>query len=241
LDLCGELPLPPYFNRATEADDLIRYQTVYSEHKGSVAAPTAGLHFTPEVFEKLKAKGVKISYITLHVGAGTFKPVTTDRVGDHEMHREYFSIPIDVLKDLASHSTARIIAVGTTTLRALESAFWMASKLNQKEGESHISQWEPYDLKSSIDRSQAFQYLNDETIKRSLSSWMASTSIMIGPGYTFRVAEGLITNFHLPKSTLLLLVSALIGDDWKKVYEYALAHQYRFLSYGDSSLLWCRK
>jgi S-adenosylmethionine:tRNA ribosyltransferase-isomerase len=238
LDLCGELPLPPYFNRSTEAEDIIRYQTVYSEHKGSVAAPTAGLHFTPEVFEKLKAKGVKISYITLHVGAGTFKPVTADRVGDHDMHREYFSIPQNVLKELSEPTRGRIIAVGTTTLRALESAYWLAAKVNVQETESYIGQWEAYDMVDALTRTEAFQLLYNETLKRSVSSLMASTAIMVGPGYDFKVIEGLITNFHLPKSTLLLLVSALIGDDWKSVYEHALRENYRFLSYGDSSLLW---
>jgi S-adenosylmethionine:tRNA ribosyltransferase-isomerase len=238
LDVCGELPLPPYFNRRTEPDDLVRYQTVYSEHKGSVAAPTAGLHFTPQIFEKLKAKGVKVSYITLHVGAGTFKPVTSEKVADHEMHREYFSIPQEVLAELSADSRARIVAVGTTTMRALESAYWLGVKQTLVDNDFHLGQWEAYDMSSDITRSESFRVLHDRIGGKGASSFIASTSIMIGPGYDFKVVKGLITNFHLPKSTLLLLISALIGDHWKEVYDHALANKYRFLSYGDSSLLW---
>lgn len=241
LDLCGELPLPPYFKRKTEVDDLDRYQTVYSQHKGSVAAPTAGLHFTPAVFNRLKEKGIKISYITLHVGAGTFKPVTSDRVADHEMHREYFSIPVDVLSALAEPLGGRIISVGTTTLRALESTYWLASKTKQQTDDFHIEQWESYSIKGELTIQEAFQGLLKEAKESSKTSLLASTSILIGPGYNFKVIDGLITNFHLPKSTLLLLVSALIGEDWKGVYQHALKSGYRFLSYGDSSLLWRRK
>lgn len=243
VDLAGELPIPPYLNRDTEQSDLTTYQTVYSKIKGSVAAPTAGLHFTPSVLSNIDSLGIERDEVTLHVGAGTFKPVKTEDVADHEMHAEHFAVRLSTIQNLIRHD-AKAIAVGTTSVRTLESLYYIGAQIINKacsgEGELfHVSQWEPYQSGanevSSIDALKAIEkYLLDNK----LDTLHASTQIIITPaGYDYKIVKMLVTNFHQPQSTLLLLVSALIGDDWHKVYDYALAHDFRFLSYGDSSLL----
>jgi S-adenosylmethionine:tRNA ribosyltransferase-isomerase len=233
----GTIPIPPYLNREAENIDKERYQTVYSKPEGSVAAPTAGLHFTPDMFDKLHQKQIRTYEITLHVGAGTFQPVKNNNALDHSMHSEFFSIDRKIIEQLAI-SESPVIAAGTTTLRALESLYWLAVKstINDRICTT-LDQWEHDGLPSDHTAKQAFNHLHRLMLKQGIKQFNAKTSIMIVPGYKFRVINGLITNFHQPKSTLLLLVAAFIGDDWKKVYEYALSHEFRFLSYGDSSLL----
>jgi S-adenosylmethionine:tRNA ribosyltransferase-isomerase len=249
LDQSGIIPIPPYLNRSSEQIDEDRYQTVYSKIKGSVAAPTAGLHFTSEVIEDLTQKKIATHEVTLHVGAGTFKPVKEDDAREHEMHTETLSVSRAFLEALASHKKP-LISVGTTSMRTLESLYWLAHKIkHQHEQGSYqdqkepvqLDQWEAYELTPELSRQEAFLYLAQLLKKKNSDTFHARTQIMITPEYTFRVVDGLITNFHQPKSTLLLLVSAFIGEDWKKVYEYALANDFRFLSYGDSSLLWPQK
>ncbi|MEI8109520.1 MAG: S-adenosylmethionine:tRNA ribosyltransferase-isomerase [Chitinophagia bacterium] len=243
LSTVGELPLPPYLNRAANPEDYDRYQTVFAQHQGSVAAPTAGLHFTKELLENLKNKSITNAFITLHVGAGTFMPVKAEKIGDHEMHREYIEVSIDFLDTLRKHLPNPVITVGTTSMRTLESIYWLGSKLIEEPGllpgELQVNQWDPY--------LQEYQAATPVEAINALLSWMqqhelqqlmATTQLFIAPGYTFQFADALITNFHQPGSTLLLLVSALVGDDWRKIYEYALNHSFRFLSYGDGSLLW---
>ncbi len=240
IEAAGVIPLPPYLNRQAEASDATRYQTVYAHHDGSVAAPTAGLHFTPEVFDNLKSKGIQTEYITLHVGAGTFKPVSTDTIGEHEMHVEPVHVTADNLRHIIAHQGKPLIAVGTTSVRTLESLYWFGVQLqsNPDLDHMHVNQWDPYTV------SQGSALRMDESYSNILA-WLerhdtdrldGETQLMIAPGYQYRVINGLVTNFHQPKSTLLLLVSALIGDRWKECYRYALDHGFRFLSYGDSSL-----
>lgn len=237
IDWAGQIPIPPYLNRQAESLDNERYQTVYSEAKGSVAAPTAGLHFTESVFNNLAAKGIVHHNVTLHVGAGTFKPVQTATIGEHPMHTEHFILSEPILSCLRQN-TKQVVAVGTTTVRTLESMYWLGVK--QKLGLDnplHLNQWEAYSLPSNITTQEAFDELYKTLINSGKKELMASTSIMIAPSYNYKVVDNLITNFHQPQSTLLLLVSAIIGDDWHKVYNYALANNFRFLSYGDSCLL----
>lgn len=237
LEACGRIPIPPYLNRDSEASDEIRYQTVYSREEGSVAAPTAGLHFTQGILDDLKQKGVEVEELTLHVGAGTFRPVKADTIGEHDMHTEHLVINrrlIDRLRDKAGE----VIAVGTTSVRTLESLYWMGVKkiLNEEEFFS-LEQWEAYTLPRHYSLREAMEALGswfDETGQELLK---ARTTIIIVPGYRFRVLDAMFTNFHQPQSTLLLLVGAAVGEDWKKIYAYALEHGFRFLSYGDSSLL----
>ena len=237
----GAIPLPPYIKRNVTPEDKERYQTVFSRYEGSVAAPTAALHFTPAVFEQIAAKNIGINYITLHVGAGTFKPVKSETLADHQMHREPFTVSKKLLEQLVSSET--IIAVGTTSLRTLESLYWLGIKLIKGllKDEWKIDQWEAYELEEMCDNITSIESL------RSLINWMEQhhqteihchTELIIVPGYRFKIPSALITNFHQPQSTLLLLVSAFIGEDWKKIYRHALENEYRFLSYGDSSLLW---
>lgn len=237
----GELPLPPYFHRDAEEEDYERYQTMFAKHEGSVAAPTAGLHFTADVLSKLKSKGVDHKEVTLHVGAGTFKPVSSDTMKEHNMHSEFFSVPVDLLEAILN-CKGRIIPVGTTSMRTLESLYWLGVKMiSQQENDSmhnRINQWEPYQLMQGVSLSDSFQALMKHCKSRNEKYINAATSILIAPGYKFIICDGIITNFHMPKSTLLLLVAAFIGDDWKSVYDYALKNDFRFLSYGDSSLLW---
>ncbi|MBN2662289.1 MAG: S-adenosylmethionine:tRNA ribosyltransferase-isomerase [Bacteroidales bacterium] len=236
LSLVGQIPIPPYLKRESEETDKDRYQTVYSKFEGSVAAPTAGLHFTQQIFEQLKNKKIKTDEVTLHVGAGTFKPIKTNSVKDHNMHTEYFVVKkstlINILNNLGS-----IISVGTTTLRTLESIYWLGVKLfHQIKNFEYIGQWECYELEA-INVKLALNTIIDFLNKKEIEQIEAKTQIIIVPGYKFKIVDMLITNFHQPQSTLLLLVGAFIGDDWKKVYEYALQNEFRFLSYGDSSLL----
>lgn len=237
----GAIPLPPYIKRTATEEDKERYQTIFSKQEGSVAAPTAALHFTQDVFEKLSEKKIATEYITLHVGAGTFKPVKTESIAEHEMHKEPFSISIQTLKKIVS--SKKIIVAGTTSLRTLESIYWLGVKLIHGliKDDWSLQQWEVYDLEKS------FRHCSPEESLTALISWLeknsqeelhCNTSLIIVPGYNFKIPHALITNFHQPQSTLLLLVSAFIGQDWKKIYQYALDNNYRFLSYGDSSLLW---
>ena len=237
VDWAGQIPIPPYLNRKSEAIDDVRYQTLYSAEKGSVAAPTAGLHFTQAVFDSLKAKGIEHLNVTLHVGAGTFKPVQTATIGEHPMHIEHFVLTDEILKPLCNNHK-KVVAVGTTTVRTLESMYWLGVKA--KLGIANpldLGQWEAYSLPDNISVSDAFEALLDMLHQSGHEELTASTCIMIAPGYKYKVVDTLITNFHQPQSTLLLLVSALIGDNWHRVYDYALAHDFRFLSYGDSCLL----
>ena len=239
LDACGCTPIPPYLHRKTEKIDETRYQTVFSKHQGSVAAPTAGLHFTPQLLQQLSCKGVKLNELTLHVGTGTFRPVQQNHVAEHEMHVEFFSVHYDVITNLIENGGVST-AVGTTSLRALESVYWLGVKLLQNSiglDNLSLSQWEAYTLPQNITVEQSLNKICECLEKNQEKTLFASTKIMIVPGYTFRICRKLITNFHQPKSTLLLLVGAFAGKDWKKIYQYALGHDYRFLSYGDGSLL----
>lgn len=242
LDAVGELPIPPYLNRKTEESDKTTYQTVYSKIKGSVAAPTAGLHFTPKVLADLDASGIDREEVTLHVGTGTFKPVKSNTIGEHEMHTEYICVHRQTLEKLLKHG-ASAIAVGTTSVRTLESLYYIGLKLHANpsldEAELHVMQWEPYnvDKDAEISAAEALQCVLDFLDRNGLTTLHSSTQIIIAPGYEYKIVKMLVTNFHQPQSTLLLLVSAFLHGDWKKVYDYALAHDFRFLSYGDSSLL----
>jgi S-adenosylmethionine:tRNA ribosyltransferase-isomerase len=239
LDACGCTPIPPYLNRKTEEIDETRYQTVYSKHKGSVAAPTAGLHFTPQILERLSNKGVKLNELTLHVGAGTFRPVQQNDVSQHEMHVEYFSVQLDVIRNLLVNKGV-LTAVGTTSLRALESTYWLGVKMLEKDAgieNLHLDQWEAYSLSQNISVEQSLTKVCETLETNRQNTVFAATKMMIVPGYTFRICRRLITNFHQPQSTLLLLVGAFVGERWKDIYQYALEHDFRFLSYGDSSLL----
>ena len=235
LENIGLTPIPPYLNRESEDIDKDRYQTIYSQFNGSVAAPTAGLHFTNDVINKLKKKKITIEEITLHVGAGTFKPVKAESALEHEMHTEHFIIQKSTIENLLKSS--KIITVGTTSVRTLESLYWLGVKLIVlNRFETHISQSEVYES-DQLSRANALQALLNYMEKEKFSEFKASTQIMILPGYRFKMADILITNFHQPKSTLILLVAAFIGDKWKRVYDFALENDFRFLSYGDSSIL----
>lgn len=239
IDAAGQLPIPPYLDRETEPEDLIRYQTVYAKTDGSVAAPTAGLHFTDRVFEKLTSKGIKTGYVTLHVGAGTFRPVKSETMEGHEMHEEKIYIHRRTIEQLLTHhKQGRIVPVGTTSMRTIESLYWFGVQLLHGGDEKFkISQWTPYELKAAS-ASEALERVLQFLTEKKISVLQGSTSLLIAPGYKFHLTNGLITNFHQPNSTLLLLVAAMVGDDWKKIYDHALQNAYRFLSYGDSSLLW---
>ena len=243
LDAMGELPIPPYLNRETQESDLSTYQTVYSKIKGSVAAPTAGLHFTDNVLNELDSHGIEREELTLHVGAGTFRPVKCATIGEHEMHTEYIAVRRHTIERLIAHEGCAI-AVGTTSVRTLESLYYMGLKVIQnpdiKEEGLHVSQWEPYDDGCKMDDVKsvdALQALLDWMERHELTVLHSSTQIIIAPGYDYHIVKMLITNFHQPQSTLLLLVSAFVKGDWHKIYDYALSHDFRFLSYGDSSLL----
>jgi S-adenosylmethionine:tRNA ribosyltransferase-isomerase len=240
IEYAGSLPIPPYLNRETEQSDLERYQTVYSKIKGSVAAPTAGLHFTEKVFSHLTDDGHELAELTLHVGAGTFQPVKSETISGHEMHSEHLYISRDFLKKLIYHSGKKI-AVGTTSVRTLESLYWLGLQaLNNPEinpDDLKITQWEAYQEKDcSIEANTALEALIKLLDRNQTDYLSASTQIIIAPGYQFRIVDGLITNFHQPQSTLLLLISAYLGEEWRTIYNHALANNYRFLSYGDSNL-----
>ena len=243
IDAAGELPIPPYLNRETQESDKTTYQTVYSKIKGSVAAPTAGLHFTNEVLQALDAHGIDREELTLHVGAGTFKPVKSEEIEGHEMHTEHFAVSRQIIEKLIAHD-GEAIAVGTTSVRTLESLYYIGRKLlaNPKltEEELHVNQWEPYEeptLHTPHSTLHALTAILSWMDRNRLPSLHASTQILIAPGYEYKIVKMLVTNFHQPQSTLLLLVSAFVKGDWHKIYDYALSHDFRFLSYGDSSLL----
>lgn len=233
----GVTPLPPYIKRAAAKEDLNRYQTIYSHHEGAVAAPTAGLHFTERVFESLQKKSIEHDFLTLHVSAGTFQPVKADNVLEHSMHFEQVTIRKQLIDHLLDSSKTPI-AVGTTSMRTLESLYWYGVKLmSDPETDFNITQHDPYELPDSITKDQAMNAVLTYMESKRIENLTGTTSIFIYPGYRFRICKGLITNFHQPGSTLMLLVAAFIGKDWKEVYNQALAQEYRFLSYGDSSLL----
>lgn len=243
LEVFGELPIPPYLNRETQESDKETYQTVYSKIKGSVAAPTAGLHFTPRVLDALRKKGVELEGLTLHVGAGTFKPVKSEEIEGHEMHTEYISVSRHTLERLIAHE-GRAIAVGTTSVRTLESLYHIGVTLLNRpdatEEELHVRQWQPYEMSAeaaSIPATDALQAIVAYLDRHGMETLHTSTQIIIAPGYDYRIVQAMVTNFHQPQSTLLLLVSAFVRGDWRKIYDYALCHGFRFLSYGDSSLL----
>ena len=241
IDAMGELPIPPYLNRETQESDKTTYQTVYSKIKGSVAAPTAGLHFTPEVLADLDAHGIQREELTLHDGAGTFKPVKSEEIEGHEMHTEYVSVRRDTIQKLIDHEGCAI-AVGTTSVRTLESLYYMGLKVMRdpslNEDQLHVAQWEPYTGDCpQCESVTALKALLAWMDARSLTVLHSSTQIIIAPGYDYHIVKMLVTNFHQPQSTLLLLVSAFVKGDWHKIYDYALSHDFRFLSYGDSSLL----
>lgn len=241
LHLAGCTPLPPYIKRKPETIDLDRYQTVYAQHSGSVAAPTAGLHFTPGVLEKLSDSSIETAYVTLHVGAGTFKPVKSDEMSGHEMHAEFIEVKRSLVEKILSNNGSPLIAVGTTSLRTLESLYWIGVKLlhnnNIAEEDLHVTQWEPYSFSKNISTKESLESLIAYLYAKNKNVLITKTSLMIAPSYTFRLVDILITNFHQPRSTLLLLVAAFIGENWKSAYTYALENNFRFLSYGDSCLL----
>ena len=240
LDAAGILPIPPYLHRETRESDLQTYQTVYSKIKGSVAAPTAGLHFTPEVLAGLDAKGFTREEVTLHVGAGTFKPVKSEVIGDHEMHTEFISVRRSAIESIRTN-LGRVIAVGTTSVRTLESLYYMGRTLvNNPDATSEelvVTQWTPYHDTEEVTAHEALTALLDYLDRNQTDTLLSATQIMIAPGYEFKIVKGIITNFHQPKSTLLLLISAFVNGNWKSIYNYALDNDFRFLSYGDSSLL----
>lgn len=238
LHFAGQIPLPPYLNRHAEEKDKETYQTVYAKHDGSVAAPTAGLHFTEVLLNNLKEKNIRTSFVTLHVGAGTFKPVKSDTMETHEMHAEFIDVSVELIESLLNNTAGKIVAVGTTSLRTIESLYWMGVKILNGNEAAELSQWEAYELPQHYSKEEALAALKNYLQQKNQARLLTKTQIIIAPGYELRIADGLITNFHQPKSTLLLLVAAVIGDDWKKVYDYALENDFRFLSYGDGSLLW---
>ncbi|WP_293667709.1 S-adenosylmethionine:tRNA ribosyltransferase-isomerase [uncultured Parabacteroides sp.] len=241
LDAAGVLPIPPYLNRETEKSDLQTYQTVYSKIKGSVAAPTAGLHFTPEVLADIDAHGIGREELTLHVGAGTFKPVKSETIEGHEMHTEFISVRRSSIERI-KQNLGRIIAVGTTSVRTLESLYYMgvtlASNPEATAEELIVKQWMPYEeANNRLTADEALQNILDYLDRHQVDKLVTATRIILAPGYEFKIVRGIVTNFHQPKSTLLLLISAFVKGDWRNIYDYALAHDFRFLSYGDSSLL----
>ena len=241
LDAAGVLPIPPYLNRETEKSDLQTYQTVYSKIKGSVAAPTAGLHFTPEVLAAIDAQGIGREELTLHVGAGTFKPVKSETIEGHEMHTEFISVRRSSIERI-KNNLGKIIAVGTTSVRTLESLYYMgvtlASNPDATADELIVKQWMPYEeTNNRLTADEALQNILDYLDRHQADKLVTATRIIIAPGYEFKIVRGIVTNFHQPKSTLLLLISAFVKGDWKNIYDYALRHDFRFLSYGDSSLL----
>ena len=236
LEICGSIPIPPYLNRDTEDVDLERYQTLYAKYRGSVAAPTAGLHFTERVLDSIKERNIDVETVCLHVGAGTFLPVKSSLVSEHTMHREPFVVTLQFLKKLLERK-GRLVAVGTTSVRTLESLYYVGVKCLEKGFPEDVCQWEPYQREYPWSFAEAVSALVSYLEERGLSSIQLGTSIIIVPGYEFKVVDILVTNFHQPQSTLLLLISAFVRGDWKNIYDYALDHGFRFLSYGDSSIL----
>lgn len=239
LHMAGLIPLPPYLNRDAEEADKSTYQTIYAKHDGSVAAPTAGLHFTEELFKKLDDKNIQRDFVTLHVGAGTFKPVKAATMDEHEMHTEFIDVSLELIEHLLKHQPKPIIAVGTTSLRTIESLYWLGVKVNSNGSEKmpSLSQWDAYDLPQDISLVDALNALANWMKVNNLERLITKTQIIIAPGYQLQVAQGLVTNFHQPQSTLLLLIASIVGDNWKMIYDHALNNDYRFLSYGDGCLL----
>ena len=243
LHAAGFIPLPPYLHRDAEDSDKSRYQTIYAKNNGSVAAPTAGLHFTDSMFEKLAVKEITKEFVTLHVGAGTFKPVKTETIEEHEMHSEFIDVSAEAIQRLMDCLSKTIVAVGTTSLRTIETLYWMGVKAFKNKNatleEISIYQWDPYEVDTmGVTAKQALLALQKWMNKQGLTRLITKTQILIAPGYQLKVAKAIITNFHQPQSTLLLLISAIVGKDWKKIYQYAIDNDFRFLSYGDGSLLW---
>ncbi len=236
LDMCGRVPIPPYLNRETEGIDMERYQTTYARVRGSVAAPTAGLHFTEKTLEDLAARGIDIEKVCLHVGAGTFLPVKSSNVAEHPMHREPFVVSRSLL-ELLAHNTRPLAAVGTTSVRTLESLYYAGVCCIEKGTPEDVGQWDPYTREWTYSTAEALNALVDYLDRCGSDSLKLGTRIIIVPGFRFRLVDMMVTNFHQPQSTLLLLISAFVGGDWKTIYDYALGHGFRFLSYGDSSLL----
>ena len=236
LEICGSVPIPPYLNRGTEDVDLERYQTLYARYRGSVAAPTAGLHFTERVLDSIKKKDIDIETVCLHVGAGTFLPVKSSLVSEHTMHREPFVVTLDFLNKLLDHK-GKLVAVGTTSVRTLESLYYVGVKCLEKGYPEDVCQWEPYERDYEWSFEDAISAIVGYMTRNRMTSIQLGTSIIIVPGYDFKVVDILVTNFHQPQSTLLLLISAFVRGDWKNIYDYALGHDFRFLSYGDSSVL----
>lgn len=242
LNVLGEVPIPPYLNRSSREQDKSSYQTVYANREGSVAAPTAGLHFTERVLNSLNQKQVSIQYLHLHVGAGTFKPVKSDRLKEHNMHTEWLEVDKSFIEMLANSGERKVFSVGTTSLRTLESLYWMGIKTlgnpSIEMQDLEIQQWDAYDLPDKkITHKASLSALIQWMERKGLDRMICKTGILIAPPYRLRVANGLLTNFHQPQSTLLLLVAAVLGEDWKKAYEFALTHNFRFLSYGDAMLI----
>ncbi|MCW3087865.1 MAG: S-adenosylmethionine:tRNA ribosyltransferase-isomerase [Sediminibacterium sp.] len=245
LHLGGYIPLPPYLNRAPDEADKERYQTIYALYDGSVAAPTAGLHFTERLLQTLQQKNILHDFVTLHVGAGTFKPVKSETMQDHEMHAEFIDVTRPFIEQLLQRLNKPVIAVGTTSMRTLESLYWLGVKIILHPGidmmSLTVSQWEPYEIPAIETTAQvALNALLEWIDRNGTGSVIAKTQIIIAPGYRFRIVQALITNFHQPQSTLLLLVAAITGDEWRTVYDHALSNEFRFLSYGDGNLLWLR-
>ena len=236
LDMAGNVPIPPYLNRDTEAIDLERYQTLYARVRGSVAAPTAGLHFTQRVLDGIRQKGIDINDVCLHVGAGTFLPVKSSNVADHPMHREPFVVGVDLLKKLRDRNRP-VIAVGTTSVRTLESLYYAGVDCIEKGAPQDIGQWVPYEREYPYSIEESLEALIEYLVSNNLKELKLGTRIIIVPGFQFRLVDYLVTNFHQPQSTLILLVSAFVKGDWRRIYDFALANDFRFLSYGDSSLL----
>ncbi|TDH22993.1 S-adenosylmethionine:tRNA ribosyltransferase-isomerase [Segetibacter sp. 3557_3] len=241
LEVAGSMPLPPYLHRPVETSDRERYQTIYAKHEGSVAAPTAGLHFTEAIFDSLEQKGISREFVTLHVSAGTFKPVSASRIADHLMHAEFIDVDRDTITKIIDRVVEGVIAVGTTSLRTLESLYWIGVKLGSGFADPEalaVAQWDPYELHSDVPAKESLQRVVDWMERKNVKRLITKTSILIAPGYKLRVAKALITNFHQPQSTLLLLIAAITGERWKHLYNYAFENDFRFLSYGDGCLLY---
>ena len=237
IEAIGQVPLPPYFQRKPVANDIGRYQTVFAKTEGSVAAPTAGLHYTEEVLQAIASAGVKQAQVCLHVGAGTFKPVSAERIEDHEMHAEFFEVTRECIQAILN-CEGRVVAAGTTSMRTLESLYWLGVRvLDGKETDS-VHQWDAYTSDAIYSKEEALMALLNHLDAMNRNSICASSSICIAPGYSFKICSGLQTNYHQPKSTLLLLIAATVGEEWKRIYSHAMNHEYMFLSYGDTMLLW---
>ena len=241
LEKAGKIPLPPYIKRELSEEDKKRYQTIYAEHEGSVAAPTAGLHYTPEIFARFQEKNIEVDYVTLHIGAGTFKPIKTETVAEHEMHSEQLVVEKAFIEKLIASIDREIVAVGTTSLRTIESLYWLGLRIHQglfkAEEDVAVKQWDPYQLNPSIPAKEALKAIVLFLRNSGQEIMLCRTQLLIVPGYEWKIVNVLATNFHQPKSTLIMLVAAFIGDNWKQVYNHALENDYRFLSYGDGSLL----